>query len=193
MRTLPTLLAVAMTITMARSAAGQADAAAVNKSTTTKPSTQPSGPIEHNKLKTFLPEKLAGLKRKEATSERTEFGNMKFSSAFSTYGGDENKRDAPEVSLQVFDYGSNSPMLQGMTAWTSTNVDQEGDHGFTKSLKIQDHPAIQTYLNEGKAGQMQLLVSERFLMTINTANLSVEQFKKLGDELKLKDLAALAK
>ena len=197
MTTLRTLLAVALTMAIARSVIAQTDVAAEKKSSTTKPTTKPTtqatGPVDFNKLKEMLPEKLAGLTRKEATAERTGFGNVKVSTALATYKGDDNNRDAPEVSLQIFDYGPNSMLIQGMTAWTKTNVDRESDDGFSKSLKIQDQPAIQDYLNVGKAGQMQVLVGERFLVSISTANLSVEQFKKLGDELKLKELAALGK
>ena len=195
MTTLRMLLATAIAIAFAQVVTAQPDATAPRSPTTTtsRPATQASGPVDHNKLKEMLPEKLAGLTRKEATAERTGFGNVKVSTALATYRGDGNNRDTPEVSLQIFDYGPNSMLIQGMTAWTKTNVDRESDDGFSKSLKIQDQPAIQDYLNVAKAGQMQVLVGERFLVSISTANLSVEQFKKLGDELKLKELAALAK
>ena len=183
-----TLLAGAVALAAVRAAFAQADATA---GATSKPATQPAGLVDYKKLKEMLPEKLAGLKRAEATGERTGFGDIKISTARASYTQDANKGDAPHIELQIFDYGTNKQMLEGMSVWTKMDVDREGDEGFSKSLKIQDQPAMQTYINEGKAGQIQLLVGERFLMSINTTNLSVEQFKKLGDELKLKELAAL--
>ena len=50
---------------------------------------------------------------------------------------------------------------------------------------------MQLYQNDGKSGTLQILVGERYFVTINTTNLSADEFKKLGDELKLKELAAL--
>ena len=189
MTILRTLLAAVIAIASAQVVLAQAD----TTTATTKPTTQPGGLVDYKKLKEMLPEKLGGLKRTEATGERTGFGEIKISTARASYVQDENNGDSPRIELQIFDYGTNKQMLEGMAMWTKMEVDREGDDGFQKSLKIQDQPAMQTYTNEGKSGQLQLLVGDRFLVSINTAALSVEQFKKIGDELKLKELAALAK
>jgi hypothetical protein len=188
-----TLLAVTLTIALASAhrAVAQDDKPVVS---TTKPSTQSSaGPIDYQKLKEALPAELAGMTRSELTGEKTGFGEIKFSTARATYVKDADKDDAPRIDLQLQDYGANSPMLAGMTAWTQAAIEREGDDGFQKTTKIQDQPAMLMYANEGKTGTAQLLVGGRFMMTVTTVNMSAEQFKKIGDELKLKEVAALAK
>lgn len=188
MTILRTLLAATLAIASARAALAQPDAAA-----TSKPASQPAGPIDFRKLKEMLPDTLAGVKRTEATGEKTGFGEMKFSQARGTYAKDADKDDAPRIELQILDYGTNKQMIEGMAIWTKMEVDTESDTGYQKSTKVQEQPAMEQYQNDGKTGTLQLLVGERFFVTVTTMNLTAEQFKKIGDELKLKELAALAK
>jgi hypothetical protein len=183
------ILAAAIAIASAQAAFAQDDKAAA----TTKPTTQAAGPVDFRKLKEVLPENLAGLKRDEATGERTGFGEMKFSSARATYVNDKEKDDAPRIDLQILDYGTNKQMVEGLALWTKMEIDTESDGGYQKTVKVQEQPAMEQFQNEGKTGQLQLLVADRFFVTLNTTNLPVEQFKKIGEELKLKDLAALGK
>jgi len=162
---------------------------------TTKPAatTAPAGPIDFKKLKEMLPETLAGVKRTEATGERTAFGEMKFSQARATYAKDAENADAPRLELQILDYGTNKQMIEGLAMWTKMEVDTESDGGYQKSTKVKEQPAMEQYQNESKTGTLQLFVGERFFVTITTMNVPLEQFKKVGEELKIKELAALAK
>ena len=164
---------------------------------TTKPAatqgSAPAGPIDFRKLKEMLPESLAGMKRTEATGEKTAFGEMKFSQARATYTKDADNADAPRIELQILDYGTNKQMIEGLAMWTKMEVDTESDGGYQKSTKVKDQPAMEQYQNDAKTGVLQLFVGERFFVTVTVQNLPAEQFKKIGDELKIKELAALAK
>lgn len=155
------------------------------------PASQPAAPVDYKKLKEHLPETLGGIKRTEASGERTGFGEFKLSTAQGTYVKDKEKDDSPSIDLQIQDFGGNKQMIEGMSYWTKLEIDKEGDDGFHKTLKIQDQPAMQEYRNEGKSGTLTLLVGERFFVTVNVQNMTADEFKKLGDELKLKELAAL--
>jgi hypothetical protein len=147
--------------------------------------------VDYKKLKEQLPETLGGIKRTEASGQKTGLGDFKVSQAHGTYVKDKEKDDSPRIELQIQDFGGNKQMIEGLSYWTKLEMDKEGDDGFQKTLKIQDYPAMQEYRNEGKSGTLTLLVGERFFVTVNTTNLTADEFKKLGDELKLKDLAAL--
>lgn len=164
---------------------------------TTKPAaTQGAAPadlIDYKKLQEMLPETLVGVKRTEATGEKTAFGQMKFSQARGVYAKDAAKADAPRVELQILDYGTNKQMIEGLSMWTKTEVDTQSDGGYQKSTKVQDQPAMEQYQNQSKTGTLLLVVGERFFVTITTMNVPLEQFKKIGDELQIKELAALAK
>ena len=189
MTILRTLLVVTIALASAQTVLAQ-DA-------TTKPAaTQgaaPAGPIDFKKLKEMLPETLAGVKRTEATGEKTAFGEMKFSQARAIYAKDAEKADAPRLELQIIDYGTNKKMIEGLAMWTKTEIDTESDDGYQKSTKVKDQPAMEQYQIQSKTGTLLLVVGERFFVTITTMNIPAEQFKKIGDELKIKELAALAK
>jgi len=155
------------------------------------PASQPAAPIDYKKLKESLPETIAGLKRTEASGEKSGFGAMKISQAHASYAKDKEKPEAGTIELMIIDHGANKDVVQGIGQLLKFEIDKEGDEGFQKTLKIQEQPAMQQYTNEGKSGTLQILVSDRYYITINTTGLSADEFKKIGDELKLKDIAAL--
>ena len=185
-----TILAAAlMTGTITGSSFAQDKPAEENKDKA--PASQPAGPVDYKKLKEQLPETLGGMKRTEASGERTALGEFKVSMAQGTYVKDKEKDDSPRADVQIQDFGASKQMVEGMAYWTKLEIDKEGDDGFHKTLKIQDQPAMQEYRNEGKSGTITLLAGDRFFITINAQNVTADEFKKLADDLKLKDLAAL--
>jgi hypothetical protein len=186
-----TLLAVILTMAlgMVHRATAQDDNAAAP---TTRPSTQSSsGPIDFEKLKAVLPAELGGMKRSELTGEKSSAAGISFSMARAVYAKDPDKADGPGIDVHIQDYGTNKLLLDGMTGWTKTKLDQDGDDGFQKSTTIQDQPAVLRYLKEARMGSIELFVGGRFLMTVTTSNLSTDEFRKLADQLNLKELMAL--
>ena len=81
-------------------------------------------------------------------------------------------------------------MADAMAVWTKMEIDRESDGGYEKTTKVGEYPAIETYTNEGKAGQLQVFVAGRFLVAVSTQNVPADQLKKIGEELKLENLAA---
>lgn len=184
-----TMLAAALAIGSAQFVIAQDKPAEEQKDKA--PASQPAGPIDYKKLKEQLPQTLAGCNRTEASGEKTGLGDFKVSMARGTYVKDKEKDDSPRIELQIQDFGTNKQMIEGMSYWTKLELDKEGDDGFQKTLKIQEQPAMQEYRNDGKSGTLTLVVGERYFVTVNSTGLTADEFKKIGDELKLKELAAL--
>jgi hypothetical protein len=157
------------------------------------PASQPtvSEPMDFRKLKELLPAEVAGVKRTEATGEKNAFGDFKVSTARGTYAKDQEKDDAPRIDVEISDYAATKGMAEGMAFWTKMEVDRDGDTGYEKTTKVAGQPAMESYQTEGKSGHLQVFVANRYMVQVNTQNVPVEQFKKIGEELKLEKLAAL--
>ena len=69
--------------------------------------------------------------------------------------------------------------------------DKESDDGFQKTIKVAGNPGFETWKKDGKHGEVQLLVGKRFIVTVQTYNLPVEQVIKVVEALPLDKLAAL--
>jgi hypothetical protein len=137
-----------------------------------------------------MPAELNGLKRSECKGEKNKVAEMSISQVTAKFKkGDED--GAPEIEVQVIDY-SNVQMAEGLSAaWTALEIDKESDSGFEKTVKVAGNPGFLTWKKDDKHGQLQLLVGKRFILSLQTHNLPLEQVLKIAEALALDKLAAL--
>ena len=154
------------------------------------PATQKAQPIDYKKLKELLPEELLGQKRTKAEGQKTSIGEFVMSQATGNYG-DESKEDAPRIELQVIDYSAAKGMAEGMAAWKNLEIDKEGDDGFERTTKIAEQPAFQTFQKEGKSGQVNIFIANRYLVTVQMNNVTAEDVKKVGEGIPVARLVEL--
>lgn len=157
------------------------------------PASQPAKvpAVDFRKLKEVLPENLAGVKRSEARGEKQKLGEFTFTTAHGEYQKEDAGETDPNLSLELFDYGAAPEMASMFTVWQQMEIDRESDNEYEKTVKIKEHPGLEKYNSEGKHGELQLYVANRFLLTLNANNISQEQFKKAIEELPVEKLAAL--
>jgi hypothetical protein len=156
-----------------------------------QPATKPSDPVDFRKLKEALPAELLGIRRTEANGEKNAMGQFKISHAHGSYVKDADKDDAPRVEVDITDYSGTQGMAEAMAAWATMELDRESDTGYEKTTTVGDYPALETYTNEGKYGQLQVFVAKRFIVQVTTTNVPADQLKKIGEELKVEKLAEL--
>jgi hypothetical protein len=146
--------------------------------------------VDFRKLKELMPTELGGLKRTECNGERNKLGEISISQCKARYAKDD-KEGSPEIDVEVLDY-SDGQMAKGLAAvWTMAEIDKESDDGFEKTVKVKGNPAMQTWNKEGKHGEVQILVAQRYIVTVRTENLPAEQAIKVAEALPLDKLAAL--
>jgi hypothetical protein len=153
--------------------------------------TQKVESIDFRKLKEWLPAELNGIKRKEAGGEKNRIGDITVSTARATFqkGEDEN---SPRIEIEVVDYGGVKDMAQGLAAaWTAADVDRESDNGYERTIKLKNQPAMETWDNQSKHGQVQVLAGKRYIVTLQTDNIPAEQIKKIAESLALDKLAEM--
>jgi hypothetical protein len=151
-------------------------------------------PVDFEKLKELFPETLAGLNQVEAKGENDEVEKVKITRASARYAGkDLNSSANLRIEVHVADHGADkSARTRGsFQLIVKMQVDHEDENGFLRSLKIQDQPALLRYRKDKKDGLLQIVVAERFEIVLTMSNLSPDEFRKIGEELKIKDLAAL--
>ncbi len=149
--------------------------------------------VDFRKLKEVLPAELNGLKRTEHTGEKNAFGGMSVSTAKAEYkkNKDQDDEKEPSINVEVVDYGG-VELAKGLAmAWTMAEIDKESDGGYEKTVKIKGNPGMETWHKENKNGHVQVLVGNRFILTVDTTNIPSEQVLKIVEALPLDKLAAL--
>jgi len=145
-------------------------------------------PVDFRDLKALLPETTANLKRTEATGEKTGAMGFTVSMAKGQYSGEG---DA-SVSIEIVDTGGIAGMAtMAMAAWTMADIDKETTTGYEKTTKIEGFKAFEKYDNEGKDGEINVLVADRFVVNVHGNNVTVDQMKESLKDINLGKLEDL--
>ncbi len=147
-------------------------------------------PLDFRKLKEFLPAKVGEIARSEAKGQKFSVGEGKISQAEGDYHADGNDATAQVV---IFDYGAMPDMVAGMTSWTKMEIDNESDDEYTKTVTYGTYRGLETYNTKEKHGTLQLLVGDRFLVSVTLNGIDPAEFGKTIEAMKLADLVAVAK
>jgi len=158
-----------------------------------QPATQPAKvqPMDYHKLKEVMPDQIAGVKRSKNEGEKLSMAEFVMSKASAEYAKSDAGEKDPHATIEIVDYAASPQMAVGMTAWQSLQLDRESDSGFERAVKIKDQPAYETFQNDGQSGQINVFVGGRYLVTVQTTNVSADDLKKLADSLPIDKLLAL--
>lgn len=145
-------------------------------------------PVDFRELKALLPEKTAGLARTEATGEKTGAMGFTVSTAKGKYS---NGQDAT-VDIEIIDTGGIAGVAtMAMAAWTMADIDKETTTGYEKTTKIEGYKAFEKYDNQGKYGEVNVLVADRYIVNVHANSVTADQMKEVVADIdlgKLKDL-----
>jgi hypothetical protein len=145
-------------------------------------------PVDFRKLKELLPEKAAGLKRIEATGEKSGAAGFTISRAEAKYGDD----GQTAVHIEIFDTGGIAGVgTMALAAWTMADIDKETSTGYEKTTKLEGYKGYEKYDSQSKSGELNVLVADRFVVNINGNNLSVKKLKSILTSLDLNKLSKL--
>jgi len=133
-------------------------------------------------LQSFLPQPLNGWTAEDATSQAVGAAMLGGSvSAERHY-----KKESSTVSIQIV---SDSPMLQGMMMMFTNPMLAGADGG--KLEKIAGEKAIVKYDAQQKNGTINLVVANRFLITVEGNESSLDDLKAYAGKIDYKKLATL--
>lgn len=147
----------------------------------------PVDPVDFRKLKEMLPSSAGGMERTEATGEKNGAMGFSLSQVEGKY-----EKDEANMEVNIVDTGGVGGMaMMGMAAWAMAEVDKETATGYEKTTTIDGHKAYEKYDNEGKDGELNVLVGNRFIVTVKGRNVSMDQMKDTLDDIDLSKLAKM--
>lgn len=147
----------------------------------------PVDPVDFRSLKELLPNKAGGLERTEATGEKNGAMGFSISQAQGKYQNDESS-----IEVEIMDTGGVGGMaMMGMAAWALAEVDKETASGYEKTTRINGMKAYEKYDNDGKDGEVNVLVGDRFVVNVKGRNVTMDQIKDTLGDLNLDQLAKL--
>jgi pyruvate/2-oxoglutarate dehydrogenase complex dihydrolipoamide acyltransferase (E2) component len=147
--------------------------------------------VDFRKLKELFPENLIGMKRTDASGERTKVSGVDVSNAEATY---ETPNDpSQQMTVMITDMGNVAgPFRMGLTAWAATEFDRETESGYEKTTTYKGYRAVEEFDRQNQQAKFRVFVADRFIVEVDGSNISMEMVKKAVDEIDLSRLASLA-
>lgn len=144
-------------------------------------------PIDFRALKALLPESLPGMKRAEATGERTSAFGIRMSNAKGRYEAE----GGGNIHIEISDMGSMTGMAAAVAAWLNVEIDRESDKEYEKTTTIGGHRAHERYNQEDKSGEIQVVVGGRFMVNVKGSEVKMDAIKEALGKLDLAKLDAM--
>jgi hypothetical protein len=140
-----------------------------------------------DRLKSFLPDTLGGMKRTDISAERNGAMGMQVATASANYGDDSGGRS---LKLEITDMGSAKGLL---AAATHANVqqDRETSTGYEKTYLQGGTMVHEQWDNSSGQGEYSAVVADRFMVKIEGHAPNIEALKSAVGSVDVAGLAAL--
>jgi hypothetical protein len=144
--------------------------------------------IDASVLKGMLPSDLDGMKRTEASGEKSSAMGINVSTADGRYSDNAGK----SMTVKITDIGSMTG-LAGMAtfAWASTTIDRETETGYEKTSTFNGYKSHEKYDNASKSGELSTLVGGRFAAEVSGSGVSMDEIKNAMSKIDLKKLEGM--
>ena len=145
--------------------------------------------VPYQELKALLPESLPGMKRSDATGEKSSAMGMQISNAEGRYRAEDGGSSA---TVKITDIGSMTG-LAGMTAyaWARVDVDRESDTGYEKTSMFNGYKSHEKYDKQNKSGEISVMVGDRFIVEVDGNNVDMDAIKSTLGKVDLAKLNSM--
>jgi hypothetical protein len=140
-----------------------------------------------DRIKPFVPDSLAGLKRTEMSADRTAAMGVQTSKAEATYSDGADHR----LKLEITDTGSLKGLVGFAGGWAGVEQDHETDSGYDKTYKSNGQLVHEKWDNQSHNGEYGVIVGDRFSVTVSGKAASMDELKAALASINLSGLAAL--
>jgi len=146
-------------------------------------------PIEWQKLRDLLPDRVAGMQRHNVDGDRTESGGLgiRLSKVEAEYSDDDHR-----LTMAIVDLGSPKRIAMMGLSWLDLEIDHESDDGFERTSHYKDFPTFEKCERDRRC-EIQMIVAERFLVAIESEGdgTAKENLHEALTDLDLDDLSHL--
>ncbi len=145
-------------------------------------------PISNTELKTLLPESLSGYPRKKFS-----IGNQFMADVAMAEAEYENE-DGNIISLSIIDGAgeTGSAMIALSRLGFARDFEEQTNTGYRKSITINGYKAIEEVekdeYDDSEDSKIDVMVANRFIVSLEGNNVALQKIKKAIDELDLKTL-----
>jgi hypothetical protein len=139
-----------------------------------------------DRMKSFLPATLGGLKQLESSASRNTAMGMQVAEAKARYGNDNGQ----SVDLEITDMGS-AKGLMGMASWVNVEEDKQTQTGYEKTYKQGENMIHEEWDSQSNNGEYSVVLAQRFVVKVNGDAASADQLKAYVADVNLAGLAAL--
>jgi hypothetical protein len=125
-----------------------------------------------DRIKSFLPEQLAGLPRKSVSSERNSAMGLQVSTGEASYGDDDKTR----LKVEITDMGG----VQGMmlfAGWAAIEADKQTDTGYEKTYHQGGRIVHEEWNTTSNSGEYAIVLGDRFVAKVSGTAANVDQLK----------------
>lgn len=145
--------------------------------------------VDFRELKALLPESLGDLKRTNAEGEKSGAIGFTISKAEADYNNEDYSQS---VDIEITDL-SGATGVAGMAAWgwAMVDIDKETENGYEKTTMYKGHKAFKKYNNQDQYGSIEVLVSSRFMLTVNGNNVPMSVIESAADQIDISKLESM--
>src|SRR5688572_10587035 len=144
--------------------------------------------VDFRELKALLPETLRGMKRTEASGQKTGAMGIQISAAEGVYSA----TDGNSVRLTITDIGSLAGMAAAANyAWATNEIDREFNGGYEKTTTFKGFKALEKYNKQSRSGELAVLVEGRFIVGAEGSDVDMEAIKAAVGSVDLRRLAGM--
>lgn len=145
--------------------------------------------VDFRELKALLPESVGDLKRTNAEGEKSGVMGFTISKAEADYNNEDYSQS---VDIEITDL-SGAAGIAGMAAWgwAMADIDKETETGYEKTIKYKGHKAFEKYNNQDLYGSIEVLVSGRFMVSVNGSNVPMATIMSAVDQIDIGKLEAM--
>lgn len=143
--------------------------------------------LSPDQLKPFVPEELSGLARKTYSVERNTTLGIQMAIGKAGYREDGGTR---RLDLEITDMGGMSALTM-LAGWALTQSESESDRGYERVYEQDGMRVHEKWDSERRAGELDLIVAERFLVKLEGRELDMDALKAAAAALNLSALSAL--
>ena len=145
--------------------------------------------VDFRELKALLPESLGDLSRTNAQGEKSGAMGFTISRAEADYNNEDYSQ---RIDIEISDLTGASGFA-GLAAWgwAMADIDKETETGYEKTTKYKGHNAFEKYDNQDLYGSIEVLVSGRFMVSVNGNNVPMSAIKSAVDQIDIGKLEAM--
>lgn len=139
--------------------------------------------MDFRELKALLPERLIGLERTTHSGEKAGAMGFVVSNAEAEYEDGDRR-----LEVKIVDTGGIMGAAMGLASWATVEVDRETQDGYERTTVIDGHKAFESYNTTDRSGELNLLIGDRIVVTLNGRNLEAGELRTALEQIDLGEL-----